>query len=96
MRAWKLVLYSRVLAPSPLSCIRFFTRSSGCTNTVAPILEEDRSRVQGRVSPDYLPVPTGTWQRGVTKRQGCPVINQVFRRLVATCVSLRRGQEPWV
>lgn len=59
MRAWKLVLYSRVLAPSPLSCIRFFTRSRGCTKTVAPILGEDRSGVKVQMS------------HGVTKGKAC-------------------------
>lgn len=37
VRPWELVLYSPVLAPSPLSCIWFFTRSRGCTKIVAPI-----------------------------------------------------------
>jgi len=33
------ILYKkRSTANSPLSCIRFFTRSSGCTNSVAAIL----------------------------------------------------------
>lgn len=53
MRAWKLVLYSRVLAPSPLNCIRFFTRSRGCTKTVAPILGKERGGVKCQVFQIY-------------------------------------------
>lgn len=70
MRAWKLVLYSRVLAPSPLSCIRFFTRSRGCTKTVAPILGEDRGGVKGQVSQIYR-CPMEPGNKG-HKGQGLP------------------------
>uniref|UniRef100_A0A6B0UFX9 Putative secreted protein n=1 Tax=Ixodes ricinus TaxID=34613 RepID=A0A6B0UFX9_IXORI len=40
--AWRLVLCSLDLPPSPLNCMRFFIRSSGCTKSVAAILGRSR------------------------------------------------------
>uniref|UniRef100_A0A6B0TXR1 Putative secreted protein n=1 Tax=Ixodes ricinus TaxID=34613 RepID=A0A6B0TXR1_IXORI len=42
--AWRLVLCSLDLPPSPLNCMRFFIRSSGCTKSVAAIPAEPPKR----------------------------------------------------
>ena len=71
-RAWKLVLYSRAFVPCPLSCILFFTRSSGCTKTVAPILDGQtgRERQAKRIKEVYNPGERETdLQTDVTVRQ---------------------------
>lgn len=90
MRAWKLVLYSRVLAPSPLNCIRFFTKSRGCTKTVAPILKG--SSKTGKASeisgPSCNPAARSYKGQGLTCSYG-------FRRLVGMNVSVcTKGNVP--
>lgn len=43
VRAWNVFLYCLALPPSPLNCIRFFTKSRGCTNSVAAMLESNNN-----------------------------------------------------